>query len=114
MEHSNQLIKWDDFAKIEIRVGTIIHAEIFPEARKPSYKLKIDFGPYGIKKTSAQLTKLYIPVELIGKQVVAVLNFLSKQSCHFHSECLILGAMNHDEVTLLTTDMPTENGLLIG
>lgn len=114
MEHSNELIKWDDFAKIEIRVGTIIHAEIFREARKPAYKLEIDFGPYGIKKSSAQLTKLYMPEELIGKQVVAVLNFPPKQIAHFQSECLILGAVNHDEVTLLTTDQPVENGLLIG
>jgi len=114
MRYDNPEITWEDFSKIEIRVGTIISAEPFREAKKPAYKITIDFGPAGIKRSSAQLTKNYLPEELPGKQILAVLNFPPKQIATFHSECLILGAMNQDEVTLLTTDLPVENGLLIG
>jgi len=110
----NELINWTDFSKIEIRVGTIISAEIFKEAKKPAYKIAIDFGNFGIKKTSAQISKLYLPDEIIGKQVIAVVNFPSKQIANIQSECLILGAVNEDEVTLLTTDKPVKNGLRIG
>ncbi|MDR0802448.1 tRNA-binding protein [Fluviicola sp.] len=110
----NELINWTDFSKIEMRVGTIVRAEIFKEAKKPAYKITIDFGNFGIKKTSAQITKLYLPDEIIGKQVIAVVNFPSKQIATIQSECLILGAVNEDEVTLLTTDKPVKNGLRIG
>ncbi|WP_306350107.1 tRNA-binding protein [Flavobacterium sp. '19STA2R22 D10 B1'] len=108
-------LTWSDFEKVEMRVGTIIEAEIFAEVRNPAYKLKIDFGPHGIRKTSAQITKLYTPEEVIGKQVVAVINFPPKQIANFMSECLVLGAVGADkEVTLMTPERPSENGLRIG
>lgn len=106
-------ISYNDFEKIDIRVGTILHAEIFKEAKKPAYKITIDFGELGIKKTSAQITKLYTPEEIIGKQVIAVVNFPTKQIANIQSECLILGAVDSDEITLLTTDKVVKNGLRI-
>lgn len=107
-------ITWADFEKIEIRTGTILAAEAFPQARKPAYKLTIDFGESGIKRTSAQLTSLYTVAELVGKQVVAVINFPPKQIATFMSECLVLGAIADDgSVTLLQTERPTKNGLRI-
>lgn len=110
----NDQITWADFEKVEIRTGTIINAEAFPQARKPAYKLTIDFGPLGSKRTSAQLTKLYQIDELVGKQVVAVVNFPPKQIATFMSECLVLGAVADDgTVTLLQTERSTENGLRI-
>ena len=107
-------LTWIDFEKVEIRTGTIITAETFPQARKPAYKLTIDFGTLGTKRTSAQLTTLYQADELIGKQVVAVVNFPPKQIATFMSECLILGAVADDgTVTLLQTERLTANGLRI-
>ncbi len=107
-------ITWSDFEKVDIRTGTIVAAEPFPQARKPAYKLTIDFGELGTKRTSAQLTKLYDASELIGKQVVAVVNFPPKQIATFMSECLILGAVAGDgTVTLLQTERSTENGLRV-
>ncbi|MDR2009777.1 MAG: tRNA-binding protein [Bacteroidales bacterium] len=114
MEQVDKYISWGDFTKIEIRVGTITHAEVFEEALKPAYKVTVDFGEFGICKSSAQITKLYKPNELIGKQVVAVTNFPPKQIANIQSNCLILGAVNNNEVTLLTTDLPVKNGLRIG
>ncbi|MFZ4783980.1 MAG: tRNA-binding protein [Flavobacteriales bacterium] len=102
-----------DFSKIEMHVGTIVQALVFEEAKKPAYKLVIDFGELGLRKSSAQITKLYKPAELIGKQVIAVLNFPPKQIAKFISECLVLGAVNDNEVTLLTPDKPTPNGTRI-
>ena len=107
-------LSWQDFEKVEIRTGTIISAEIFKEAKKPAYKLSIDFGELGVKKSSAQITTLYSAEELVGKKVVAVVNFPPKQIATLMSECLVLGAMNGDEITLLTTDKETKNGLRIG
>ena len=107
-------ITWADFEKVEIRTGTVVAVEAFPQARKPAYKLTIDFGSLGTKRTSAQLTKLYQTEELVGKQVVAVVNFPPKQIATFMSECLVLGAITDDgTVTLLQTERPTENGLRI-
>lgn len=107
-------LSWDDFEKVEMRVGTILNAEDFPEARNPSYKLLIDFGEeIGTRKTSAQITALYSKDELIGKQVVAVVNFPKKQIGNFMSECLVLGAVDGKNVTLLQTDKIVENGLRI-
>jgi len=106
-------IKWDDFMKVDIRTGTIITAEVFKEARKQAYIITVDFGPLGIKKTSAQLTKLYSQEDLPGKQVIAVINFPKKQIANFFSECLILGSVDGDIVTLLTTERQVENGLRI-
>lgn len=104
------MISWLDFEKIEMRTGTVVKVEDFPEARKPAYKLHIDFGELGVKKTSAQVTKLYTKEDLLGKQLVAVVNFPPKQIANFMSECLVLGAVNGDEVTLLTTLGNAENG----
>ncbi len=107
-------LTWAEFEKVDIRTGTIVAAEAFPQARKPAFKLTIDFGDLGIKRTSAQLTTLYNLDELIGKQVVAVVNFPPKQIATFMSECLVLGAVDTDgTVTLLQTERPTENGLRI-
>lgn len=98
-----------------MRVGTIIHAEVFAEAKNPAYKLQIDFGPLGIKKSSAQITKFYQPENLIGKQVIAVVNFPPKQIGPFMSECLVMGAVDNEKgVTLLSTDLKCENGLRVG
>ncbi len=95
-------ISFGDFLKIDMRVGRIISAEDFPKARKPAYKIKVDFGEkIGTKQTSAQLTKLYSKEELLGKQVIAVVNFPPKQVADFSSEVLILGAMCDDGVVLL-------------
>ncbi|CAM4277583.1 tRNA-binding protein [Flavobacterium terrigena] len=108
-------ITFSDFTKIDIRVGTIIHAEVFQEAKIPAYKVTIDFGEIGIKKTSAQITKLYQPDDLIGKQVVAVVNFPPKQIANFMSECLILGTVGDENVvSLLSPNHEMKNGLKIG
>ncbi len=107
-------ITWQDFEKVEIRTGTITNAELFPEAKKPAYKLTIDFGAYGVLKSSAQITTLYQPADLIAKQVVAVVNFPKKQVANFISECLVLGAVQEDgSVVLLQTEQNTPNGLRI-
>jgi tRNA-binding protein len=104
-------ITYSDFNKLDLKVGTIIQAEIFKEAKKPAYKLWIDFGDVGTKKSSAQITSLYQPEELIGKQIIAVVNFEPKQIANFMSECLVLGVLEDDnEVTLLSVDLPVKNG----
>lgn len=108
------MITLQDFQKIDIRVGTIIDAQLFAEAIKPAYKLRIDFGTLGIKNSSAQITHKYNVEDLIGKQIVAVVNFPSKQIANLMSECLVLGAVDADHrVTLLSPDMQIENGLAI-
>ena len=110
MENKN-IISWSDFTKIEMRVGTILSAEIFKEARNPAYKMHIDFGDFGIKKTSAQITQLYTPKELIGQQIVAVINFPKKQIANLMSECLVLGALgDNKEVTLISPERGIKNG----
>ena len=114
MKQDKEYITWSDFEKVEIRVGTIISAEVFAEARNPAYKIVIDFGEFGTRKTSAQVTRLYEPEALIGKQVTAVINFPPKQIANIQSECLLLGAVDGKDVTLLTTDKPVKNGLRIG
>ena len=107
-------LSWSDFEKVDMRVGTIVTANDFPEARNPAYILEIDFGEeIGIKKTSAQITKLYNKDELIGQQVVAVVNFPKKQIASIMSECLILGAVDNKEVTLLQPGLKAKNGLKI-
>ena len=109
------MISWADFEKIDIRTGTIVAATAFEKAKKPAYKLKIDFGKEGIKNSSAQITVLYSVNELIGKQVVAVINFPPKQIANFISECLVLGIYNeNNDVVLLMPDKQTKNGEKIG
>jgi len=109
------VISWNDFEKVEMRTGTIIEVNDFPEARNPSYKLTIDFGDLGIKKSSAQITKLYSKEELLNKQVIAVLNFPPKQIANFFSECLVLGAVGEKkEIILLQPERKVENGMRIG
>ena len=108
------MISWNDFEKIDIRVGTIIETKEFPKAKKPAYKLTIDFGNLGIKKSSAQITYLYDKEKLLNKQVIAVINFPPKQIADFVSECLVLGVVDdNNNVTLLQPDRKVENGLKI-
>lgn len=108
------MISWTEFEKIEIRVGTIITADEFPKAKNAAYKLTIDFGDLGILKSSAQITRLYTKDVLVGKQIIAVVNFPPKQIANFISECLVLGVVGQDkEVTLLTVDSSVKNGLRI-
>ena len=115
MEIIKPEISWADFEKIDIRTVTIIKVDDFPAARKPSYQLQIDFGILGIKKSSAQITELYQKEDLIGKQIIAVVNFPKKQIANFISECLILGIYgDQGEVTLLTSTIVVKNGLEIG
>ncbi|HYV95105.1 MAG TPA: tRNA-binding protein [Chitinophagales bacterium] len=109
------MLTWNDFEKVEMRVGTIVAADDFPEARSPAYKLTIDFGEYGIKKSSAQITKLYSKETLLNKQVIAVVNFPPKQIANFFSECLVLGVVGEEkEITLLQPERAVKNGLRIG
>ncbi len=105
-------ISWDDFMQVELRAGTIVAAEPFPEARKPAWKLTVDFGgEIGTRRSSAQLTALYQPEQLIGKQVLAVLNFPPKQIGPFISECLVTGLYREDgAVVLAVPDQPVPNG----
>lgn len=108
-------LDWETFQQVEIKVGTIIEALSFPNARRPAYRLKIDFGPIGVLKSSAQITAHYSPENLVGKQVVAVVNFPPKQIANYISECLVLGAYAEDgSVILLTPDRPVSNGANIG
>lgn len=110
------MLTWEEFEKTEMRVGTIIEANDFPEARKPAYQLTIDFGSeIGIRKSSAQITKRYNKEDLAGRQIVAVVNFPKKQIGKFMSECLVLGAVGQEgDVILLAPDFEVENGLRIG
>jgi len=108
-------LDWETFQQVEIKVGTIIEALSFPNARRPAYRLKIDFGPIGVLKSSAQITTHYSPENLVGKQVIAVVNFPPKQIANFISECLVLGAYAGDgSVILLTPDISVSNGSNIG
>lgn len=109
-----ETISWADFAKIDIRVGTIVEVKDFPEAHNPSYQVYIDFGPeLGIKKSSAQVTTQYSKEDLFGEQVVAVVNFQKKQIANFMSECLILGAVEGTDVTVIQPNSSIANGLKI-
>lgn len=109
-------ISWSDFEKVELRVGQIVEANPFPEARKPAYILSIDFGPdIGIRKSSAQITDLYQREELIGRQIVAVVNFPKKQIGPLMSECLVTGFYRDDgSVVLAVPDQPVPDGAKLG
>lgn len=108
-------ISWSDFKKIDIRVGTIVTAQVFKKAKNPAYVLEIDFGDLGVLKSSAQITKLYKPNELLGKQVTAVVNFPKKQIANIMSECLVLGVVGgtEQEVVLLQPERKVKNGFRI-
>ena len=108
-------LSWPDFEKVDMRVGVVVDAREFPEARRPAYKLTIDFGPLGMKRSSAQITHHYRPADLVGRHVVAVVNFPPKQIGPFVSEVLVLGAYNDaGEVILLHPDQAVTPGSKIG
>lgn len=108
-------VEWSDFEKMDIRVGTIISAEVLKKARKPAYILEIDFGSLGIKTSSAQITAHYHLEELEGKQIIGIVNFPTKQIAGIMSECLVLGIYEgNGSVVLLSPDKRVENGLKIG
>ncbi|MEO7211704.1 tRNA-binding protein [Mucilaginibacter sp.] len=106
-----ETISWNDFEKVELRAGTILEVLDFPEARKPAYKLKVDFGPLGIKQSSAQITKNYSKEELPGRQIMGVVNFPKKQIATFMSEFLVTGFSDENgDIVLATIDKPVPNG----
>lgn len=109
----SEIINFDNFTKVDIRVGTIIEVNDFPEAKNPSYKLTIDFGDLGIKQSSAQITTLYTKEDLLNRQIVAVVNFPKKQIANFFSECLILGAVKDNDVILLNPESKVLNGSVV-
>jgi tRNA-binding protein len=110
-----ETITWEDFEKIDIRSGTILEARTFPKAKKPAYQLVIDFGPLGIKQSSAQITVHYSVEQLKGMQVVAVVNFPPRQIANFISECLVLGIYDdNNDVVLLAPERKISNGKKIG
>lgn len=109
------VVSWQDFEKLDIRVGTVIDAQKFPEAKKPAYTMKIDFGTeIGIRCSSAQITELYQVFEIIGQKILALVNIPSKQIGPFTSECLVLGIYTEDGVTLLRPDKYAANGDAVG
>jgi len=109
------VITWEDFEKIEIRTGTIVKVNDFPKAKKPAYQLTIDFGEYGMKQSSAQITVHYSQEDLLNRQVIAVINFPPKKIADFVSECLVLGVYDeNDHVVLLNADRIIKNGCRIG
>ncbi|MFT8515724.1 MAG: tRNA-binding protein [Acetobacter persici] len=103
-------IVWSDFEKIMIVAGTILRVEFFPEARKPAYKIWVDFGPYGECKTSAQVTRLYTPETLVGRQVIGIINFPEKQVGPFRSQFLLSGFETEEGVVLAALERPVPNG----
>lgn len=105
-----KIVTFEEFAKVDLRVGTIIEVRDFPKARNPSYQLTIDFGALGIKKSSAQITTLYTKEDLLDRQIVAVVNFPKKQIANFMSECLVIGAIKERDVYLLRPDSNVKNG----
>lgn len=109
------MLSWQDFEKVDMRVGTIVEVNDFPKARKPAYKLLIDFGELGMKRSSAQITNFYAKEDLLNRQVIAVVNFPPKQIADFISECLVLGVYTAEkDVVLLQPERPVSNGWKIG
>jgi tRNA-binding protein len=106
-----ETISWSEFEKVELRAGTVVRVESFPQARKPAYKIWVDFGPLGVKQSSAQLTGLYSEKELVGRQVIGVINFPPKQIAHFESEVLITGfILDKGEVVLAQPERKVPDG----
>lgn len=115
MREGYDMASFDDFMKLDIRVGAVLEAAVFEQAKRPAYQLMIDFGDeIGVKKTSAQITQNYTPEELIGKQVLAVVNFPPKQIANFMSEVLVLGTYSEGGVVLITPDKTVKNGDKLG
>ena len=106
-------ISFEDFTKVDLRIGTIIEVNDFPKARNPAYQLTIDFGDLGIKKSSAQITTIYTKDELLDRQIVAVVNFPNKQIANFESECLVIGAIEGKDVVLLKPESRVKNGTTV-
>lgn len=108
-------ISWADFEKVDMRAGTIIEVNDFPKARKPAFKLKVDFGELGVKNSSAQITKFYTKEDLLNRKVIAVVNFPPKQIADFISECLVLGVYDENkDVILLAPERDVTNGMKVG
>ncbi len=105
-----ETITFEEFSKIDLRIGTIIEVNDFPKAHKPAYQLTIDFGSLGIKKSSAQITSLYSKTDLLQRQIVANINFVEKQIANFKSQCLVVGAVEDAKVILLSPDEKVPNG----
>lgn len=106
-------VLFEDFQKLDLRVGTIIAVDDFPRAHKPAYQLTIDFGPLGVKKSSAQITTLYTKQDLLHQQIVANINFEDKQIANFKSQCLVLGAVHENDVVLLQPEQKIPNGATV-
>lgn len=109
----NDMISFEDFTKIDLRIGTITEIQDFPQAKQPAYQLTIDFGELGIKRSSAQITTLYSKEQLLNRQIVAVVNFPKKQIANFMSECLVLGAVSEKDVILLNPEQHVKNGTAV-
>ena len=108
-----KIITYEDFTKVDLRIGTIIEVKDFPNAHRPAYQLTIDFGDLGIKKSSAQITTQYKKEDLIQRQIVAVVNFPIKQIANFMSECLVVGAVKENDVFLLHPEVKVRNGMTV-
>ena len=106
----DKIITFEDFTKVDLRVGTILEVHDFPNARKPAYQLTIDFGDLGTKKSSAQITTQYNKEDLLNKQIIAIVNFPTKQIANFMSECLVMGAIKDNDVFLLHPETKVKNG----
>lgn len=109
-----ETITWADFARVHLAAGTVLRVEAFPEARRPAWKLWVDFGPHGVKKTSAQIVELYAPDDLVGRQIVGVINFPPKQVGPFRSEFLLTGFHTPAGVVITTLERPVPNGSRMG
>ncbi len=109
----DNIITFEDFTKVDLRVGTIVDVKDFPNAHKPAYQLTIDFGDLGVRKSSAQITTQYSKADLINRQIVAVVNFPKKQIADFMSECLVMGAVKDNDVFLLRPETKVKNGVQV-
>ena len=109
----DNIITFEDFTKVDLRIGTIVEANDFPNAHRPAYQLIIDFGDLGVRKSSAQITTQYSKADLINRQIVAVVNFPKKQIADFMSECLVMGAVKDNDVFLLRPETKVKNGVQV-